>query len=81
MQFGNKSKPIQEKMTLESVLYFGKHKGLTIKLLIESDLNYLEWATSSGAIELDNNAYAHFQDELVKKEEEKFGFNKEMYDR
>ena len=80
MKFGNKDSGTKEKMTLDSELYFGKHKGLTISLLIESDIDYLEWATSSGAIELDAKAYAYFLDEKIRREEESVGFNQETPD-
>lgn len=38
-----KTKRIKKTLFLDSVLVFGKHNGLTMRQVIDLDINYAEW--------------------------------------
>lgn len=60
-----------EYLTLDDTLSFGKHRGHTIREIINSDPYYLEWAIENKVIKLDKEAMRTLQDSLFKIREER----------
>jgi hypothetical protein len=49
---------------LDDELNFGKFRGFTILQLIETEPSYLRWAMEQKIIELDNEAFRSFQEQI-----------------
>ncbi len=47
---------------MESIMPFGKHKGTKIRVLLYSEIGYLQWLIEKGdGFELDNTAFAEYE--------------------
>jgi hypothetical protein len=45
---------------LDDVLKFGKHKGATMRDVIEKHPEYIQWALDEQIIQLADDAYTHY---------------------
>lgn len=45
---------------LESLMRFGRHKGHTIRWIINNDAKYMEWAIYDAHLRLDSEAFDHW---------------------
>ena len=51
-------------MSLEDVFTFGKYKGLTLEWAINEDLKYVKWLVEEKMLEMNNEAFAEYQENL-----------------
>jgi hypothetical protein len=48
--------------SLNDVILFGKHKGETLKNIIDTDIEYINYLIEDQDIELDNKCFQYFQE-------------------
>jgi hypothetical protein len=54
----------KEGFALTDEMYNGKYEGWTIRDIIDSNLNYIDWMMNNRNFLLDNEAYLYFQEAL-----------------
>lgn len=47
---------LRQELSLDDILPFGKHKGLTVEEIIKEYPDYMEWLTDEAGVELDEVA-------------------------
>lgn len=52
----------------DTILWFGKHKGMTIKECISEFPFYIKWCLENNIIQLDKPAMTHFKCTLTKRQ-------------